>query len=305
MANPSAVGYQKATFNYFQQPINILTLLPTGVYLAGRIAPLMGRTLPAWASNVSNACITSFMVHEFSKVCSTPTSFARDLKVAYDLFWVKKDAGQVRTEQNGNTPRADNPYNGPKIWTTYRLAATTFGFVSSGIALYSFLKAEGKVSPYLTLVGSSLGAAAHVITWLDRASKIRDLAEDVSKGGAIPAEGMLMHRKDATDPKGKNREGAAKAEDQKLLVDLLPTQWRGDQMVAATFFLMKAVVFTLALKEVVSSTSLIGRACQLVQTHENDIWGGLFIGAVGTTFAQQIRSGATVNELTKRNIKGT
>ncbi|MCB1116832.1 MAG: hypothetical protein KDK71_10225 [Chlamydiia bacterium] len=307
MANPSIVGHQQAAFHYFQQPTNIITLIPAGIYLAGRIAPLLGGTLPTWASNVSNACITTFMVHEFAKVCSTPTAYAKDLKVAYDLFWAKKDATLVRREQNGNTPRADNSYNGPKIWTAYRLAATTFGFVSSGVALYSFLKAEGKVSPYLTLVGSGLGAAAHGITAFDHESKIRDLAKDITGEDRVFARDMVKPRLNIQleDFNGKVRESEARAEDQDLLVKLLPTQWRGDQMVATTFFLMKAVVFTLALKEVVSSTSLVGRACQLVQTHENDIWGGLFVGAAGTTFVQQMRSGATVNELTKRNVKRT
>lgn len=304
MANPSVVGYQKATLNYVQQPTNILTLLPTGICLAERIAPLIGWTLPAWASNVSNACITSFTILEFSKVCSTAPSLAKDLKVAYDLFWAKKTVDEVRRDQKGDFPRADNPYNGPKIWTIYRLAATMFGFVSSGIALYSCLKAEGKVNPYLALAGAGFGAATHLIKIADQESKIRDLAKDVTDND-IPAHGMVRPRNDPSDLKGKAREVAANPDDQTLLVDLLPTQWRWDQIVASTFFLMKAVVFALVLKEVVSSTSLIGRVCQLVQTHKDDISRVLSVLIIGTTFAQHTRNGATVEELTKRKINHT
>lgn len=76
-------------------------------------------------------------------------------------------------------------------------------------------------------------------------------------------------------------------------------------MVSATFFAMKVVVAMLALKELVKCESFVGRACQLLKTHEDDIWGALFIATVATTAAQHLRTGATLTELKERKINKT
>lgn len=287
MATQSVIGPIKAGSHYLQQPINVLTVLATGYYFAGRVSPYMGWNVPAWVSKVNDASFASFTIYEIGKVLSTPSAIIRDGKAAYDVIWGGESAEDVRDARNGDFPRDDNSLGiGPKIWTTYRLAATSFKFVSSGLVIYSVLKTDANLSPALKLAGPALGGAAHLIDILDRESKIRDFSMDVADKN-IPAQGMIKN---------------PQAGDEDLLTALLPMQWRMDQLISLTFFAMKAVVFTLAIKEMANCDSLIGRVCQLVKTHENDIWGGLFIATLGTTAWQHINYGATIQELKNRNI---
>jgi hypothetical protein len=287
MANLSSVGAGQATSHYLQQPVNWFTILPTAYYLGGRLLPFAGLNVPAWAKKVSDTATGSFMIYELGKVLSSPFSLAQDAKVGYKVIWSKKTAEDAREEQKGDFPRSDNPMKiSPKVWTAYRLAGTTFKFASSGLAVYSWLKSEAKVHPWFKVAGPALGGAAYLIDIADRKSRIRDHAKDPSAEHA-----MIKDKKNGVD-----------LADKVLLNGLLPKHWRGDQMVFATFFVMKAVATMLALKELVKNESLAGRAFQLVKTHQDDIWGALFTATVATTATQHLRTGATLVELTKRSI---
>lgn len=296
---PSIVGTVKATSHYLQQPINWLTIFPTASYLAGRLLPYAGLNVPAWVTKVSDTAVECFMIYELGAVLSSPVSLAKDAKVAYDVLWGGKSPATARLDQKGDFPRDDNAMKiGPRVWITYRLSATTFKFASSGLAVYTWLKSDATVHPWLKVLGPALGASAYLIDIADRERRIRDHATSSEAEYAMIKPRKKTELDDSIDE-------TYLANDKCLLSKILSTHWRGSQMISGTFFTMRVVVIMLALKELVKSESLVGRACQLVETHEDNIWGALFIVTVATTAMQHLRTGATLAELTDRKINKT
>lgn len=293
--NPSIVKPQDAAWFYMKQPANVLTILCAGGYLAGRILPCVTQATPAWIPNVKAAAIGAFQLYDLGKIFSTAPSLYNVGMVGYKVIMNGGSVNQARIHTHGEFPREDNKMgNGPITWTTYKLAALIFKFVSSGLIVHSWLKADANVPAWLAVAGPALGAAAHLIDIGDNQSKISDLAMDVAENEEyVPALNQIKARKTLKD---------GVEEDNQLLQDLLPKYWRGEQFISATYLAMKAVAFTLALRELVSGESLLGRVSQFVKTYEEDFWGALCIVNIAATSTHALRAGATMTELKERTI---
>ena len=306
MANPSVVSPAKAVSNYLQNPLNDLTVFCAVSYLAGRVLPLMGKEVPPFFDKLSEVSIGCFVIYELGKVFSSPVSFCKDARVGYSVISGGMNVQQARAAQKGDFPREDNALKiGPKVWATYRLASVIFKFASSGLFVYGVLKPEANLSNKLTILGVGLGAVANLSDMVNSYSKMSDLDKDIN-ADQVPAHGTIKYRLEGRDQSGKTRLNVHDPQDQQKFNELMPWKLKADMAISFTFFMMKAVAFTLAMKKVVQSDSLLGRVSHFVKANERDIWGGLFVTAVTTTLAQHIIfGGATIQELTKRNINRT